>query len=311
MATETHISMLAHKDVLFPPLSAPGIDLFGTTSKLKTKYDKNVLIMVAHPFCELGLPSVGVGNRMASGDMGWARSISLFAQGFADAIAAYNPSVSDETHRFLFDSSKIVACAPSVMPLIQMWTAKRSERCNESREKAKEANTGKWGFDTSLSNPLSIAYAHYVRRNLASLGIFKMGEPDTHWYGDFSLSEPEMNHLGRTVTFIEGAMEKSLDGFFAALHKAKENLSNEPGDNKVAVNYYAYCQMNPVTGTMDYEPARAPTRHEAQDERWKWFTNYGASLFHVILPDFFKRTLARSELPLSKAKYVYRKFLKE
>jgi hypothetical protein len=311
MAIETHAAMLLNKDVLFPPLSAPGIDLFGTTSKLKTKYEKSVFIMVAHPFCELGLPSVGVGNRMTSGDMEWARSISLFEQGFADAVAAYNPSVNDETHRFSFDGKHIVACSSGIMPLISQWVAKRAERAAESSKFVGEAAVGKWGFQTALSNPLSIAYAHYVRRNLLTRGILKMGEPDTHWYGDFSLDEPEMNHLGRTVTFIEGAVEKSLDGLFAALNKAKENRDNEPGDGKVAVNYYAYCQMNPTTGAMDYEPARAPTKHETMDESWKWFTNYGASLFNVILPDFFKRTLVRSELPLSKAKYVYRKFLKE
>jgi hypothetical protein len=304
MALETHFSMLAQRDVLFPPLSSPGIELFGTTSKLKSKYDKNVLIMVAHPFCEPGLPSVGTGNRMSSGDMGWARGLSLFAQGFADAIAAYNPSVGDETHNFSFDGSKISTPAAGIKPLIDQWVAKRQERSSESKNFAKDAAVEKWGFDTALSGPLNIAYANWIRNSLLSLGILKMGEPDTHWYGEFSLDSPEANHLMRTVTYLEGDVTKSLDGLFAALHRAKEGKG-------VNVDYYAYCQMNPATGCMDFEGPRQPTKHESMDERWKWFTNYGASLFNVIIPDFLKRTLGRSELPLSKLGYVYRKFLKE
>ncbi|MCX6773888.1 MAG: hypothetical protein NTY68_02705 [Candidatus Micrarchaeota archaeon] len=308
LAERVNSLMLSSKDVQFPPFSAPGIELFRTLTSLRQNYRDRVFIMVAHPFCDLKLPSVGIGNRMATGDLSWPDSLSLFRNNLADGIAAYNPSVKPEWNNFNeLDFSLLDSYPRKYHQLLRSWIEHRNLKLTESSQWINGLSQQKWGFQTLNSDALNMAYAKWISHwGVPFQSIVRMGEPDTHFFGKFDFDDVHANHLMRVVSYVDGEnIEKTPKGLLEALFMAKRHQEG------INANYYAYAEMDQRKRHLVFEESREPTQEESREEQLKYITNYGMGFFNVILPDFVKRAFLRTGLPFSKTLYLLNKFIKE
>ncbi len=297
---EVQNEILNDRDVLYAPISSRGVELVPTLKKLKRKYGKDVFVILAHPFCDLKLPSVGIGNRIEFGELPWDVLSYLKKHGLVDAIAAYNPGVSNEIHPFErgVDKESLRGLPAYLKKLVDYWNKKRVKRAKKARRTMEELTRQKWGMPTRRANEMNMALARFANHEFYWILV---GEPDTHYYGHFDLRELRMNHLGRVVTVINNLKERNLKGLFDALHRAK--LSRK------AVDYIAYVQFK--DGKLQISDERKPSFREKIEKQWIYFESYGLHGFlRILLKDVIGRIKRKVRRSGEKIVYIIRKFVK-
>ncbi|RME78879.1 MAG: hypothetical protein D6769_03805 [Methanobacteriota archaeon] len=280
IAEEVQATLLAKRDVLYPPFSSPGIELWKTLATLKNKYGHNVLVIVAHPFCSEHLPAVGIADRAKIGQIQLKVIDDLIHRGWIDGIAAYNPSLNEDNNIFQGRELERAIADKGFEDMLRRDIDRASK---ETLTAIRHMTKAEFGIETFHTNAMNIALAshyhdYYVSRNIY---VPRIGEPDTHWYGNFSITEPKLNHLARAVTVIRGEQEHIISSLFQAFMDYKRRSTPE-------IDYYAYVSLD-NEGRIVPMKGREPTDKEKQESIHANSYFYGLKgFFGTMLPDFLE-----------------------
>ncbi len=283
---------LLHKirDVKYPPLSSPNIQLEKTIRQLKKQYGNDVAIYLAHPFNENSLPHVGIGMRMKIGDLSIKTIKKMIEEKLIDGIAAYNPGIGEEKQTFEYTNGTVQGTKDKKMKkIIEKRKKMKKENIRIAKIEILKAVDEKWWQPAITSNALNIALARYLNKySQEKTGEYlkEIGEPDIHWYGQANLKNPSLNHFGRTITYVQMPEKEMLDKNIESLFEAqkKHKKTGSPFFNYIAYAFYDNKEMK-----MKFEKGREPKPEEKQAEILASYQVYATGFFKVILKDIKNR----------------------
>ncbi len=311
-------TMMDNRDFKYAPFSSKGMELFEKLAEIRKKYGKKVLIHMAHPFCSMQLPAVGIADRMRIGETSLKRVLEFLKKGIVNGIANYNATLEEGKNSFkpLASCSTADKHDKAAMDRLAAWRKKQVENAAEFKAYAKEAvaeyfgeKAEKYGFVVT-NNTLNLAVAEKLVKDASpakggKYTLAKIGESDTHWYDVFSITNPTINNLARAFTVITSEREiKTVEDVFKAWHDYNE------GKEYVNIESWHYTITDSKGRTVLQKSVR-PTKEEKRMYKELFLESYGIhGGLRVLLPDVIWRGIIKMREPIKAAKCVIQKFMK-